>query len=130
MQLHFTSQLCLMKSSLQIFLILFLLSCDKPLPSLEGINLNDWKDDKSGCNGIRLSMAPTIIDQKEKLLSLTETQIIKLLGKPDVNELYKRNEKFYRYYFTNGPSCVSKEAPQYMNLRFNAMGLMKEVVVE
>ena len=119
-----------MKSPIHIlFALLLLLSCDKPLPTLEGINPSDWKDDKSGCTGARFSMAPTMIAQKEKLLSLTETQIISLLGKPDVNELYKRNEKFYRYYFTNGPGCKSNQSAQYMNLRFNAMGLMKEVVV-
>jgi hypothetical protein len=113
---------------ISIFFILF--SCDKPMPIFDGIDLNKWKDDKNGCKGIRLAMSPNMVAQKEKLLSLTETQIIKLLGKPDVNELYKRNEKFYRYYFTNGPGCGSSRVPQYMNLRFNAMGLMKEVVVE
>ena len=116
---------------LQLLLLMpLLLACDKPLPKLEGINLEDWKNDKSGCTGTRLSMSLIMISQKEKLLSLNESQIVTLLGKPDVNELYKRNEKFYRYYFTNGPTCATKETPQYMNLRFNAMGLMKEVVVE
>lgn len=121
-----------MKSSTfaSLVLLLFLLACDKPLPTLEGINPTDWKSDKNGCSGTRQAMAQTMIAQKEKLLSLTESQIIKLLGKPDVNELYKRNEKFYRYYFVNGPTCNTKETPQYMNLRFNAMGMMKEVVVE
>jgi hypothetical protein len=113
-----------------LLLALILLSCSKPLPSLDGINLDEWKDDKFGCNGKRMAMSTIMLAQKEKLLSLDETQIIKLLGKPDVNELYKRNEKFYRYYLTNGPECAANKAPQYMNLRFNAMGLMKEVVVE
>ena len=81
-----------------LLLALILLSCSKPLPVLDGINVNDWKDDKFGCNGKRLAMSAAMLAQKEKLLSLDETQIIKLLGKPDVNELYKRNEKFFRYY--------------------------------
>jgi hypothetical protein len=119
-----------MKSIWPILLLSLLFACDKPIPTLDGINLSDWKNDKFGCNGARLAMSANMISQKDKLLSLTESQIVKLLGKPDVNELYKRNEKFYRYYLTNGPSCETKETPQYMNLRFNAMGLMKEVVVE
>jgi hypothetical protein len=113
-----------------ILLILILIGCGKSLPTLDGINLTDWKTDKNGCQGIRLTMAGNMIAQKEKLLALSETQIINLLGKPDENELYKRNEKFYRYYFSNGPECSADGRSQSMNLRFNAVGMMKEVVVE
>jgi hypothetical protein len=113
-----------------LFLFVFLVACTKPLPTLEGIDLSAWKNDKFGCNGVRFAMSSKMISQKEKLLSLNETQIVNLLGKPDVNELYKRNEKFYRYYLTDGPSCTTTASPQYLNLRFNAMGLMKEVVLE
>jgi hypothetical protein len=112
-------------------LILLLLSCGKALPSLENVNLQDWKNDRKGCSGLRLSMKESFTSQKDKLLSLTETDMIKLLGKSDETELYKRSEKFYKYYFNGGPSCA-KDSVQasFMIIRFNAMNLAKEVVIE
>jgi hypothetical protein len=112
-------------------LIALVMGCGKPLPSLDGVNLFDWKNDKNGCIGLRKKMADQVIAQKDKLLALSETDIITLLGKPDQNELYKRNQKFYKYYFQRGPDCVIDSIqPKSMTLRFNAMGLAKEVTVE
>ena len=112
-------------------LFALVMGCGKSLPSLDGVNLTDWKNDKNGCNSLREGMAYNVIAQKEKLLALSETDIIKLLGKPDQNELYKRNTKFYKYYFQRGPACaVDSLPPKSITLRFNAMGLAKEIVVE
>jgi len=107
-----------------------LLGCGHPIPKLEGMDLTEWKNDKNGCNGLRQKMTELVIKQKDKLLSLTETDIISLLGKPDETELYKRNEKFYKYYFSNGPGCAGSASRKSITLRFNAMGLLKEAVVD
>ena len=115
--------------ALWIIFWLLLVSCGKSLPTIDGLNLTDWKNDKNGCNGLREKMTEFVIKQKDKLLSLTETDIIQLLGKPDETELYKRNEKFYKYYFTSGPGCVKATTQKSITLRFNAMGLLKEAVV-
>jgi hypothetical protein len=106
------------------------LGCGHSLPKLDGLDLTEWKSDKSGCNGLRGKMTELVIQQKDKLLSLTETDIIHLLGKPDETELYKRNEKFYKYYFTNGPACGSSSKRKSITLRFNAVGLLKEAVID
>jgi hypothetical protein len=112
-------------------MIFLLISCGKPLPSLENVNLQDWKNDKNGCSGLRLAMKESLTAQKDKLLSFSETDLIKLLGKSDETELYKRSEKFYKYYFNGGPGCA-KDSIQAstMIIRFNAMNLAKEVVIE
>lgn len=111
--------------------VLVLIGCGKPLPTLENINLQDWKDDKNGCNGLRLAMKESMIAEKDKLLSLSETDMVNLIGKSDETELYKRSEKFYKYYFNGGPDCA-KDSIQAstMIIRFNAMNLAKEVVIE
>ena len=76
-------------------------------------------------------MADKMVAQKNDLLALSETDIITLLGKPDQNELYKRNQKFYKYYFQKGPGCADDStASKSITFRFNAMGLAKEIVVE
>ena len=112
-------------------LFILLIGCGKPLPNLDGVNLTDWKNDKNGCSGTRQRMADNFVAQKDKLLALSETDIIKLLGKPDQNELYKRNTKFYTYYFQQGPGCAADSiATKSITFRFNAMGLAKEIVIE
>ena len=110
--------------------VILLIGCGKPLPTLDGVNKAEWMSDKNGCNGLRKKMTEFVIKQKDKLLSLGETDIISLLGRPDETELYKRNEKFYKYYFSNGPGCPDTANQKAITLRFNAMGLAKEAVVE
>lgn len=118
-------------SWLNLVLILLLMgSCGKPLPTLDNINLETWKGDLNGCNGKRLEMQQSVTEQKDKLLALDEKQLIKLLGRPDQNELYKRNQKFYTYFISPAPSCNSSSSGSVkLIVRFNAMGLANEVTV-
>lgn len=113
-------------------LFIFLCSCRKSLPTLDHINLQEWKNDKLACSAKRSSMAQAIEDQSEKLLALSEQEIISLLGKPDENELYKRNQKFYYYFVQPSRQCSDSVVgdPKKLVIRFNAVGLAKEVSVE
>lgn len=106
--------------------------CDKPLPELRSIDVAAWKNDKKGCDGIRASAINDLKEQKDKLLGLREMQIIDLLGKPDQNELYKRNQKFFYYNLHAGMDCPQHESSSNSRLaiRFNAVGLAKEVNIE
>jgi hypothetical protein len=118
--------------ALNFLLCLFILvSCGKPLPTIEGIELDAWEQDKDACNGKRASTISLLREQKNKLLGLDEMNVVKLLGKPDENELYKRNEKFFHYFLEPSEKCNpgGKKAPLRLNIRFNAMGLAKEVLV-
>jgi hypothetical protein len=112
--------------------VLFLISCDKPLPELSGIDMKAWRDDKAACNAYRTSAIESIRTEKEKLLALTEMQVVELLGRPDENELYKRNQKFFYYYLQPSAQCGSGDGKESLRLivRFNAVGLAKEVSVE
>jgi hypothetical protein len=126
--LSITNTIC----SFFLFAFIFF-SCGKSLPTLDGIDLKSWHEDKNGCSGKRLSMEESIVAQHEKLLALGELQIVELLGKPDVNELSKRNQKFYYYYLQSAKECSNSDstiAPKRLAIRFNAMGLAKEVQVE
>jgi hypothetical protein len=112
--------------------LFFLFSCGKPLPSFEGIDLAAWKDDKQACNGTRTSMIDLMENNSRKFLSLSEQEIISLLGKPDENELYKRNQKFYYYFVEPSVTCTNSptQNPKKLVVRFNAVGLAKEVGIE
>jgi hypothetical protein len=111
--------------------MLFFTSCGDPLPKLDNIDLQSWKDDKLACNGKRAMMLEALEPQTKKLLSLSQQEVISLLGKPDENELYKRNQKFFYYYVQPAPSCSRSSANQKkLVIRFNAMGLAKEIALE
>lgn len=119
-----------MKKGLLFSFVLIACSCGKPLPDLSPIDLSQWKDDKGGCKNIRASFISELISQKDELKGLSEKDIIELLGRPDRNELYKRNQKFYYYNVEPGKECDSLMANQQLILRFNAMSMAKEVTVE
>ena len=121
---------CLKQLSLYLFLISILWACDRPLPILEGIDIIHWKNDKNGCRGDRVTMIKPLQEQTNKLKGLTEMQIIDLLGRPDQNELYSRNQKFYYYSLEPGKACGQGIEPRRLSVRFNAMGRAKEIELE
>ncbi|MDZ7647945.1 MAG: hypothetical protein U5K54_12640 [Cytophagales bacterium] len=86
-----------MKKYLWLSVVVIISSCGKPLPDLSPIDLAQWKEDKDGCQNIRKRFLIDLTSQKDELKGLAEGDIIKLLGRPDRNELYKRNQKFYYY---------------------------------
>ena len=119
--------------SLVLLCYLFVSSCGKSLPALEGFTHDVWKQDMNPCNHKRTAMRESVKQQKDKLLGLDEMDILNMLGKPDENELYTRNQKFYHYYLEPSPACSSMTAQpgsaEKLTLRFNALGLVKEVTV-
>ncbi len=117
----------------KLFILVWLITvaCGKNLPALDGIDLKQWKTDKNGCFHFREKMIGSLRAQKEKLKGLSEDDIIALLGRPDQNELYKRNQKFFYYSLEPSAKCeASVPSPKKLLIRFTAMGFAKEVVVE
>jgi hypothetical protein len=96
------------------------------------MDLEKWREDKNACQYMRPSMREAIERQREKFLSLDQMQVVKLLGKPDQNELYSRNQKFFYYFIEPAPTCgvATDTAALKLVIRFNAVGLAKEVSVE
>ncbi len=114
-----------------ILFVLLLISCGKELPTLDGFDTDEWKKDKNACLGQRQSMEPMLRRESVKLKGLAEMDVIKLLGRPDENELYKRNQKFYYYSITPGPGCGGTDTVALkLVLRFNAMGYAQLVSIE
>jgi hypothetical protein len=110
---------------------LLLLSCGKALPDFHNIDLVKWKEDKNGCIGDRSRTIESLGQQKDKLKALSEMEIVSLLGRPDRNELYKRNQKYFHYFLEAGVVCgIENNAPKKLSIRFNAVGLAKEVIIE
>jgi hypothetical protein len=118
--------------SLFLFLSLFLISCGKPLPDLPGVDKAAWTADPGACTGSRTGMLEAVKASTDKLLALSEVDLVALLGRPDEEELYKRNQKFYYYYLQPSGNCdkTVTDSPLRLVIRFNAVGLAKEVTVE
>jgi hypothetical protein len=119
------------QSLLRISLFIILCGCGRDLPKLDGIDVEKWKEDKKGCRGYRHSTETKLVEQTELLKGLAEMDVIRLLGKPDQNELYKRNQKFYSYYISPAADCAYHDSLNHkLVLRFNAMGYAQLVSVE
>jgi hypothetical protein len=116
---------------LSYYILLFtVFSCGKSLPSLHNIDLQNWTKDKNACGGQRAGMVEAFKSQKDKLLGLSEAQIIEVLGRPDRNELYKRNQKFYYYFLQPSLQCPMPTADALqLTIRFSAMGIAQEVSI-
>lgn len=76
-------------------------------------------------------MADTLLAQRQKMLALDELDIVRILGKPDRKELYRRNQKFYHYFLEPSPDCKGGDSvAMKLVIRFNAVGLAKEILIE
>lgn len=112
-------------------LIFIGISCGNNENVLEGVDMQSWKQDRGGCKNLRAGMITSLEEQRNKLLRLSEMEIVELLGKPDENELYVRSQQFYRYFLEPGPSCgIANENARVLVVRFNALGICHEVTVE
>jgi outer membrane protein assembly factor BamE (lipoprotein component of BamABCDE complex) len=116
-----------LKASKGLWIIIWLSSCSTSI-SLD-IDRDKWVADYEGCAGYRSDVYETIIREKENLLGLSTQKILDLLGNPNKNELYKRNQKFFVYRLSQGNSCGTQKSKEdlFLIFRFNAMGLANEI---
>jgi hypothetical protein len=119
-------------SWLKFALFFIVVSCGQKIPDLENFDRETWTTDKNACSNKRSAISQPLLDQKAKLLSLNEMQIVELLGKPDRNELYKRNQKFYYYFIQPAPECENEKGSdsKKLTIRFTAMGVANEITIE
>jgi hypothetical protein len=91
-----------------------------------------WKSDANGCMEKRVEMYKDVLTNKNEILSLTNKQLIRIMGNPDKYELLKRNQKFFIYNITPGRECriASETESLFLIIRFNAVGLSSEVFVQ
>lgn len=112
---------------------IFLLSNCTSHPEIPGFDSEAWKSDKYGCEGKRVELGKILIENKEQLLEMKENAILSFLGRPDENELYTRDQKFYTYFIEPSYHCEgvegTKEDADHLLLRFNSIGLVNDVKV-
>ncbi len=121
-----------MKKTVAILLVTSaLFGCGQKV-ELTGFDADRWKNDTNGCKGDRPLIIDDLLEHKEKLKGLNQTDIVELIGKPDRNELYKRSQKFFEYQVSPDKSCdtpTTSKTNTYLSIRFTATGLAKEILV-
>src|ERR1051325_6568855 len=86
-------------------LVSVLTGCE-PVPDQFGkLNLKKWRSDRGGCAGVRATLVPDFKAEIENLKGKTANTIGELLGRPDINQIADRNQKFYIYFLEKGTHC-------------------------
>lgn len=129
--LHFKK---IMKKLLLFLILAMTITCQsKELPPIAGFESYVWQRDKYGCGSERLVMVDTLIAQRDKLLQLTEKEVIRLLGQPDARDLYVRNQKFLIYLLEPNKRCTAPEdvpvEAKALHVRLNALGKSNELYI-
>uniref|UniRef100_UPI004047B73B hypothetical protein n=1 Tax=Roseivirga sp. TaxID=1964215 RepID=UPI004047B73B len=114
-----------------IFLALFFLfGCTKKI-EVGDFDSERWVADRQGCNGNRVEMIDDVIKIKENLLGLYQKSVIKVLGKPEGEELYERSQTYWWYYIDPSGECANaNENPRKLTIRYTALGIANQVDIE
>ncbi len=107
-------------------------SCTKQ-PNLAGLDLETWKNDHNACKNQRLGMVEKLKSLKDELKGVSANDMDDYLGKPDIQQLSDRSQKYYVYFLEKGSQCQDiKQAGQSltMAIRFSAMGIATEVTFQ
>jgi hypothetical protein len=122
---------CILQIRLFFLIFLFSTSGCSQKATITDFNENLWKSDQNGCKEERLKLYTVLLKHQDDVLGLNNRQIIKLLGMPERNELFQRNQKFFIYNITPAPLCKSDydQESLFLFIRFNAVGLCQEVFI-
>jgi hypothetical protein len=118
--------------AVSILTILQACSYSKPL-EIRGFDSEAFKGDRGGCEGKRIKQLQILKKNKEQILSISENEIVKTIGRYDYQLLDKKSEKYVVYFFERGPQCQNIRnitTSEAMILHFNSIGLVKEVIFQ
>ena len=105
------------------------LSCSSKL-EVGSINLDNWKADRNGCNGLRILDLEELQRLKNSFLSANNQELIKTFGRPDRVILVDKSQSFFIYFLDPSDACgedVSTKDPLKLMFRLNAISRVSEV---
>lgn len=110
-----------------------MLGCS-PTPDTFGkLDLKKWRGDRGGCTGVRDAILSDFRAEVQNLKGQTANTLTELLGRPDINEIADRNQKFYIYFLEKGPQCNqvgAKSNSRSVAIRMSAIGLATEITFQ
>ena len=114
-------------------LLIGLSGCGSAPDQFGKLDLKKWRGDRGGCNGVRATLVPGFKAEIQKLKGKTANTIGELLGRPDVNQIADRNQKFYIYFLEKGTHCDQaggKSTSRSVAIRMSAIGLATEITFQ
>lgn len=113
-------------------LLFTLASCSAPPDRLGKLDLVKWRQDRGGCQGVRTGQIEDFKSVREELKGKMVNDIHKILGRPDINQLADRNQKFYIYFLEPGAHCQEqqKSTARTVALRIGAIGVVTEITFQ
>lgn len=115
------------------FAAILISSCSSVPEQFGKLDVKKWRGDRGGCNGIRATLEPDFKAEIQNLKGKTANTIGELLGRPDVNQIADRNQKFYIYFLEKGPQCNQtgvKSMSRSVAIRMSAIGLATEITFQ
>lgn len=115
-----------------VFVLNTLFSCTAP-ENIGALNLVQWRSDRGGCDGKRISQIADFKSIEKELLAKHIDILTQSLGRPDIQQLATRDRKLYVYFFEKGPHCddiTKKSDAKKVILHFNAVGLLSEITYQ
>ena len=116
-----------------IFFILSLIicSCSSKL-DVGQINLENWKNDRNGCKGLRIKDLEEFEKIRNSFLEANNQELILTFGRPDRVVLFDKSQSFFVYYLEPSPSCegrVDEQESLKVLFRLNALSRVSEITV-
>ena len=105
-------------------------SCTSPL-DVGNINLENWKNDRYGCKGLRIKDVEEFKKIKNTFLEANNQELIKTFGRPDRVELLNKSQSFFFYFLEPSGFCegVEEKEPLRVLFRMNAISRVSEVTI-
>ena len=120
-------------SLLSVLLVVAVANCAGP-DKIGTLDLKAWRNDRGACKGDRQRLFADFQRVKDQFKGMHSNDLGKYLGRPDLNEIADRNQKYYVYYVEKGPQCGdntgAKSTAKTVALRIGAVGLVTEVSVQ
>lgn len=115
------------------FLLLLTAGFTSCSPQLEtgSINLENWKNDRNGCKGLRIQDLEELERLRNTFLEANNQQLIKTFGRPDRIELYDQSQSFFYYFLEPSDVCedIKEKEPLKVLFRMNAINRVSEVTI-
>lgn len=97
------------------------------------LDIAKWRSDRGGCYGIRATLLNDFNAVRQDFKSTHVNDLGNLLGRPDINSIAERNQKYYVYFLEKGIHCddpKQKSTARSVAFRISAIGLVTEITFQ
>ncbi len=116
-----------------VSLLILLTGCYSSPDTFGKLDVAKWRSDRGGCNGIRATLVNDFNASRQEFKGVHVNNLGGILGRPDINIIAERNQKFYVYFLEKGIHCddpKQKSTARSVALRISAIGLVTEITFQ